>query len=123
LVDEVWGRDPVHPSSTTYRKIADNLFALLLVARAPRTALACCPTLFNEPALAPAFRGRWPNLYTVSHTVNLALLTSSFVWLIQLSSLHISLFKVTIMEFFTQGKCEFVNFLFALLDKMKILTL
>jgi hypothetical protein len=58
-----------------------------------------------------------------NHTVNPALLTSSFVWLIQLSSLHMSLFKVTIMEFFTQGKCEFMNFLFALLDKMKILTL
>jgi hypothetical protein len=63
------------------------------------------------------------HLVLAYYTVNPALLTSSFVWLIQLSLLHISLFKVTIMEFFTQGKCEFIYFLFALLVKMKILTL
>ncbi len=54
------------------------------------------------------------------HTVNPALLTSSFVLLIQLSSRHISLFKVITMKYFTQGKSEFMNFLFVLLDKMKI---
>jgi hypothetical protein len=59
----------------------------------------------------------------LSHTVNLALLTGSFVWLIQLSSLHISLFKVIILKYFTEGKCEFMNFLLALLDNIKILTL
>ncbi len=57
------------------------------------------------------------------YTVNPALLTSNFGWLIQLTSLHILLFKVIIMKYFTQGKCEFMNFLFALSDKMKILTL
>jgi hypothetical protein len=60
---------------------------------------------------------------TLLYTVNPALLTSNFVWLIQISSLHISLFKIITMKYFTQGKCEFMNFLFALSDKMKILTL
>ncbi len=61
--------------------------------------------------------------YTVNHTVNLAVLTSSFEWLIQLHSLHISLLKVITVKYFTQGKCEFMNFIFVLLDKIKILTL
>jgi hypothetical protein len=57
------------------------------------------------------------------HTVNLAVLTSSFEWLIQLHSLHISLFKVITKKYFTQSKCEFMNFIFVLLDKIKILIL
>jgi hypothetical protein len=63
------------------------------------------------------------HLSFIFHTVNLALLPSNFVWLIQLSSLHISLFKLIIMKYFTEGKCEFMNFLFALLDKMTLLYL
>jgi hypothetical protein len=58
-----------------------------------------------------------------SYTVNPALLTSSFVWLIQLCLLHISLFKVIIRKYFSQGKYELMNFLFVLLDKLKIFTL
>jgi hypothetical protein len=57
------------------------------------------------------------------HTLNPALLASSFVWQIQLSLLHISLFKVIKRKYISQGKCEFVKFLFVLLDKIKILTL
>ncbi len=38
---------------------------------------------------------------------------------VQLSSLHILLFKVIKVKYFTQGKCEFMNFLFVLLDKIK----
>jgi hypothetical protein len=56
------------------------------------------------------------------HTVNPALLASSFVWQIQLSLLHISLFKVTKRKYFSQGKWEFMKFLFVLLDNIKILT-
>jgi hypothetical protein len=58
-----------------------------------------------------------------SCTVNPALLTSSFVWLIQLCLLHISLFKVIIRKYFSQGEYELMNFLFVLLDKLKIFTL
>jgi hypothetical protein len=57
------------------------------------------------------------------YTVNPALLTSSFVWLIQLWLLHISLFKEIIRKYFSQGKYELMNFLFVLLDKLKIFTL
>jgi hypothetical protein len=46
-----------------------------------------------------------------------------FVRLIQLSSLHISRFKVIKGKYFTQGKFEFMNSSFVLLDKIKILTL
>jgi hypothetical protein len=60
---------------------------------------------------------------SLAHTVNPALLTSSFVWLIQLCLLHISLFKVIIRKYFSQGKYELMNFLFVLLDKLKIFTL
>jgi hypothetical protein len=56
-------------------------------------------------------------------TVNPALLASRFVWLIQLSLLHISLFKEIINKYFSQGKCEFMKILFVLLGKIKILTL
>jgi hypothetical protein len=41
----------------------------------------------------------------------------------QLSLLHISLFKIIKRKYFSQGKCEFLIFLFVLLDKIKILTL
>jgi hypothetical protein len=58
-----------------------------------------------------------------SYTVNPALLASSFVWQIQLSLLHISLFKVIEWKYFSQGKCEFMKFLFVLLDMIKILAL
>jgi hypothetical protein len=61
--------------------------------------------------------------YRSTHTVNPALLASSFVWQIQLSLLHISLFKVIKRKYISQGKCEFVKFLFVLLDKIEILTL
>jgi hypothetical protein len=56
-------------------------------------------------------------------TVNPALLASSFVWKIQLYVLQIPLFKVIKRNNFSQGKYEFKNFLFVLLDKIKILTL
>jgi hypothetical protein len=54
------------------------------------------------------------------HTLNLAHLTSSFVWPIQLSLLHILLFKVLIRKYFTQGKCDSMKFLFLLSGKIKI---
>jgi hypothetical protein len=57
------------------------------------------------------------------HTVNPALLTSSFVWQMQLSLLHISLFKIIKRKYFSQRKCELLIFLFVLLDKIKILPL
>ncbi len=57
------------------------------------------------------------------HTVNSALLASSFVRQIQLFVLHISLFKVIRRKYLNQGKCEFMKFLFVLLNKIKILTL
>jgi hypothetical protein len=57
------------------------------------------------------------------YTVNPAFLPSSFVWLIQLSLLHISLFKEIINKYFSQGKCEIMKILFVLLGKIKILTL
>ncbi len=50
-------------------------------------------------------------------------LANSFVWQVQLSLLHISLFKVIKRKYFSQGKCEFMKFLFVLLNKIKILTL
>jgi hypothetical protein len=43
----------------------------------------------------------WKN---TAYTVNPALLVSSFVWQIQLSSLHISLFKIIKRNYFCQGK-------------------
>ncbi len=58
-----------------------------------------------------------------NYTVNPALLTSSFVWQILLSLFHISLFKVIKRQYFSQGKCEFLIFLFVILDKIKIFTL
>jgi hypothetical protein len=69
-----------------------------------------------------------PFLYLIRSMVahlhwNPTLLTSNFAWLIQLSSLHASLFKVIMMKYFSQVKCKFMNFLFALLGKIKILTL
>jgi hypothetical protein len=48
-------------------------------------------------------------------------LPKSFAWQIQLSLLHITFFKVIMMKYFSQGKCEFMNFLFVLLDKINIL--
>ncbi len=55
----------------------------------------------------------WQQFY--SRTVNPALLKSSFVWLIQLSHLHTSLFKEIIMKIYlTQGKCEFIKLIFVL---------
>jgi hypothetical protein len=60
---------------------------------------------------------------SLRHTVNPALLTSSFVWQIQLFLLKISLFKEIKRKYFSQGKCEFMIFLIVLLDKIKILTL
>jgi hypothetical protein len=60
---------------------------------------------------------------TSIYTLNLAHLTSSFVWPVQLSLLHILLFKVLIRKYFTQGKCDFMKFLFILSGKIKILTL
>jgi hypothetical protein len=50
-------------------------------------------------------------------------LASSFVWQIQQSLLHISLFKVFQRKYFSQGTYEFMKFLFALLEKIKLLTL
>jgi hypothetical protein len=65
-----------------------------------------------------------PELRTMkTYTVNPALLTSSFVWQILLSFFHISLFKVIKRKYFSQGNCEFLIFLFVLLDKIKIFTL
>jgi hypothetical protein len=56
-------------------------------------------------------------------TVNPALfLASSFISQIQLSLHQISLFKVAKRKNFSQGKCEFLKFLFVLLDNIKILT-
>jgi hypothetical protein len=60
---------------------------------------------------------------TAAYTVNPTLLPSSFVWLIQLSLLHMSLFKEIIKNYFSQGKCEFMKILFVFLGKMKNLTL
>jgi hypothetical protein len=56
-------------------------------------------------------------------TVNPALLASSYVWQIQLYFLHISLFKIIKRKYFIRSKCEFMKFLFVLLDKIKILPL
>jgi hypothetical protein len=57
------------------------------------------------------------------HTVNPALLASSFVWHIQLYFLHISLFKIINRKYLIQSKCELMKFLFVLLEKIKILPL
>jgi hypothetical protein len=56
-------------------------------------------------------------------TLNLAHLANSFVWPVQLSLLHMLLFKVLIRKYFTQGKCDFLKFLFILSGKIKFLTL
>ncbi len=61
--------------------------------------------------------------YSTACTVNPALLASSFVWQIQLYFLHISLFKIIKRKYFIQSKCEFMKFLFVLLDKINILPL
>jgi hypothetical protein len=58
-----------------------------------------------------------------THTVNPALLASSFVWLIQLYFLPISLFKIFKRKYFIQSKCELMKLLFVLLGKIKILPL
>jgi hypothetical protein len=60
---------------------------------------------------------------SVQYTVNPALLASSFVRIMQLCLVHISLFKVIIRKYFSHGKCEIMNFLFVLLDKIKIFIL
>jgi hypothetical protein len=41
----------------------------------------------------------------------------------QLSLLHISLFKIIKRKYFSERKCELLIFLFVLLDKIKILPL
>ncbi len=58
-------------------------------------------------------------MFIYMYTLNPPLLTSSFVWLF----LHISFFKVIIRKYFTQSKCELLNFLFVLLEKIKMFTL
>jgi hypothetical protein len=65
----------------------------------------------------------WARDLGLNYTVNPALLTSSFVWQIQLAIIQISLFKVIRRKYFSQGKFEFLLFLFVLLYKIKILTL
>jgi hypothetical protein len=65
----------------------------------------------------------WIHSCVSKTTVNPALFASCFVRQMQLSSLHISLFKVAKIKYFSQGKDQYKKFLFVPLDKIKILTL
>jgi hypothetical protein len=58
-----------------------------------------------------------------AHSLNLAHLTSRFVWPIQLTLFHIPLLKVLIRKYFSKGKCDLTKFLVVLSGKTKILTL
>ncbi len=86
----------------------------------------------NSVGSLTSYEANWYLIETVSdnyvmvtdtYTVNPALLASSFVWLIQLYFLHISLFKIIKRKYFIQSKCEFMKLLFVLLGKIKILPL
>ncbi len=87
----------------------------------------CSDIQYTPPAIRIRVKTSCPltseTLCVTPYTVNPALLASSFVLQIQLSWLHISLFKVIKRKYFSQGICEFVKFLFVLLDKIIILTL
>jgi hypothetical protein len=90
-----------------------------------RTKLQHKPIQTRKPRCHPLGLHRNPRgpMGIRQHTVNPALLASSFVWQIQLYFHHISLFKIIQRKYFMQSKCEFMLFLHALYDKIKILPL